>query len=177
MYDKITLDGRDIKLFNVRWLRSIIGVVNQDPTLFATTIAENIRFGKDDVSDDDVINATKAANAYNFIMELPKVSSEWLLNLIKRNFIHDLFFQKFETMVGEGGCQMSGGQKQRISIARALIRKPKILLLDQACAALDAESEAFILQQLHKVITVIAGSMKYITSEQMVNILQNECRI
>jgi len=125
----VTIDGHDLRTLNTNWWRSMIGVVEQEPSLFATTIAENIKFGRDSVSDDDVIKAAKAANAYDFIMQLP---------------------QKFDTQVGLSGGQMSGGQKQRIAIARALVRNPKILLLDQACSALDTESEAIVLSQLDK---------------------------
>uniref|UniRef100_F6WVU8 Uncharacterized protein n=1 Tax=Ciona intestinalis TaxID=7719 RepID=F6WVU8_CIOIN len=125
----VTLDGHDLRTLNTRWLRRMIGVVQQEPCLFDTSIAENIRFGKEGVSDDDIIKAAKAANAYNFIMDLP---------------------DKFQTQVGSGGGHMSGGQKQRIAIARALIRDPKILFLDQACSALDTESEAMVLSELDK---------------------------
>uniref|UniRef100_I3JQF0 ATP-binding cassette, sub-family B (MDR/TAP), member 11a n=1 Tax=Oreochromis niloticus TaxID=8128 RepID=I3JQF0_ORENI len=128
----VTLDGHDIRTLNIQWLRSLIGIVEQEPVLFATTIAENIRFGRPGVTMEDIIQAAKEANAYNFIMELP---------------------QKFETMVGEGGGQMSGGQKQRIAIARALIRNPKILLLDMATSALDNESEAVVQEALDNVRT------------------------
>lgn len=127
---KVTLDGHDIRSLNIQWLRSLIGVVEQEPVLFATTIAENIRYGQPDVSVEDIVHAAKEANAYNFIMALP---------------------QKFDTLVGEGGGQMSGGQKQRIAIARALIRNPKILLLDMATSALDNESEAVVQEALDKV--------------------------
>ncbi|XP_070831884.1 bile salt export pump [Chaetodon trifascialis] len=126
----VTLDGHDIRTLNIQWLRSLIGIVEQEPVLFATTIAENIRFGRPGVTMEDIIQATKEANAYNFIMDLP---------------------QKFDTLVGEGGGQMSGGQKQRIAIARALIRNPRILLLDMATSALDNESEAVVQEALDKV--------------------------
>ncbi|XP_061734955.1 bile salt export pump-like [Nerophis ophidion] len=126
----VTLDGHDIRSLNMKWLRSLIGIVEQEPVLFATTIAENIRFGKPGVTMEEIIQATKEANAYNFIMDLP---------------------QKFDTLVGEGGGQMSGGQKQRIAIARALVRNPKILLLDMATSALDNESEAVVQMALDKV--------------------------
>uniref|UniRef100_A0A7N8WJQ4 Bile salt export pump n=1 Tax=Mastacembelus armatus TaxID=205130 RepID=A0A7N8WJQ4_9TELE len=126
----VTLDGHDIRGLNIQWLRSLIGIVEQEPVLFATTIAENIRYGRQGVSMEDIITAAKEANAYNFIMELP---------------------QKFDTLVGEGGGQMSGGQKQRIAIARALVRNPRILLLDMATSALDNESEAVVQEALDKV--------------------------
>uniref|UniRef100_A0A669Q4V3 Bile salt export pump n=1 Tax=Phasianus colchicus TaxID=9054 RepID=A0A669Q4V3_PHACC len=125
----ITLDGHDIRSLNIQWLRSQIGVVEQEPVLFATTIAENIRYGRDDATMEDIIRAAKQANAYKFIMDLP---------------------QQFDTHVGEGGSQMSGGQKQRIAIARALVRNPKILLLDMATSALDNESEAIVQEALQK---------------------------
>ncbi|KAK0150911.1 Bile salt export pump [Merluccius polli] len=123
----VTLDGHDIRGLNIPWLRTLIGIVEQEPTLFATTIAENIRFGRPGVTMEDLIQATKEANAYDFIMGLP---------------------QKFDTLVGEGGGQMSGGQKQRIAIARALVRKPRILLLDMATSALDNQSEAVVQKAL-----------------------------
>ncbi|CAO2617614.1 ATP-dependent translocase ABCB1 [Lemmus lemmus] len=125
----VSIDGQDIRTINVRYLREIIGVVSQEPVLFATTIAENIRYGRENVSMDDIEKAVKEANAYDFIMKLP---------------------HKFDTLVGERGAQLSGGQKQRIAIARALVRNPKILLLDEATSALDTESEAVVQAALDK---------------------------
>ncbi|XP_048195903.1 phosphatidylcholine translocator ABCB4 isoform X4 [Perognathus longimembris pacificus] len=126
---RISIDGQDIRNFNVRYLREIIGVVSQEPVLFSTTIAENIRYGRGNVTMEEIKKAVKEANAYEFIMKLP---------------------QKFETLVGERGAQLSGGQKQRIAIARALVRNPKILLLDEATSALDTESEAEVQAALDK---------------------------
>ncbi|XP_034375052.1 phosphatidylcholine translocator ABCB4 isoform X1 [Arvicanthis niloticus] len=125
----ISIDGQDIRNFNVRCLREVIGVVSQEPVLFSTTIAENIRYGRGNVTMDEIKKAVKEANAYDFIMKLP---------------------QKFDTLVGDRGAQLSGGQKQRIAIARALVRNPKILLLDEATSALDTESEAEVQAALDK---------------------------
>ncbi|KAM4874401.1 ATP-dependent translocase ABCB1 isoform 2-T2 [Thomomys bottae] len=125
----VSIDGQDIRTLNVRYLREIIGVVSQEPVLFATTIAENIRYGRENVTMDEIEKAVKEANAYDFIMKLP---------------------HKFDTLVGERGAQLSGGQKQRIAIARALVRNPKILLLDEATSALDTESEAVVQAALDK---------------------------
>ncbi|XP_075067982.1 ATP-dependent translocase ABCB1 isoform X5 [Mixophyes fleayi] len=125
----ITIDGQDIRNLNIRYLREIIGVVSQEPVLFDTTIAENIRYGRENVTMEEIQQATKEANAYNFIMKLP---------------------DKYDTLVGERGAQLSGGQKQRIAIARALVRNPKILLLDEATSALDSESEAVVQAALDK---------------------------
>ncbi|XP_051812259.1 ATP-binding cassette, sub-family B (MDR/TAP), member 4 isoform X2 [Acanthochromis polyacanthus] len=126
----VYIDGHDIRSLNVRYLREMIGVVSQEPILFATTITENIRYGRPDVTQEEIEQAAKEANAYDFIMNLP---------------------DKFETLVGDRGTQMSGGQKQRIAIARALVRNPKILLLDEATSALDAESETVVQAALDKV--------------------------
>ena len=121
----VTVDGIDVRELNIGWWRNMIGVVEQEPSLFNTTIYENIKYGKPDATREEILEAAKAANAYNFIMDLP---------------------QNFETNVGERGSQLSGGQKQRVAVARALIRKPKILLFDQATSALDTESEAIVLK-------------------------------
>ncbi|KAF5907181.1 Multidrug resistance protein 1, partial [Clarias magur] len=126
----VSIDGHDVRTLNVRCLREMIGVVSQEPVLYVTTLAENIRYGREDVTQEEIEQATREANAYDFIMKLP---------------------DKFETLVGDRGTQMSGGQKQRIAIARALVRNPKILLLDEATSALDTESEAIVPSALDKV--------------------------
>ncbi len=140
----------------------MIGVVSQEPVLFATTITENIRYGRPDVTDEEIVKATKEANAYDFIMNLPDVRLYLvsLSSVFTKCSIHSIanietliVEQKFETLVGDRGTQMSGGQKQRIAIARALVRNPKILLLDEATSALDAESETIVQAALDKVRT------------------------
>ncbi|CAF0877399.1 unnamed protein product, partial [Didymodactylos carnosus] len=125
----VSIDGHSVSEYNLHWLRQHIGVVSQEPILFAATIKENIKYGKDNVTDSDIEDAAKKANAHDFIMTLP---------------------DRYETMVGERGAQLSGGQKQRIAIARALIRNPKILLLDEATSALDNESEKIVQDALDK---------------------------
>jgi ABC-type methionine transport system ATPase subunit len=127
----ITLDGVELATLNVSWLRQQLGLVSQEPVLFATSIIENIRYGKEGTTDDEIVNAAKAANAYNFISALPKT---------------------FDTLVGERGTQLSGGQKQRIAIARAIVRDPKVLLLDEATSALDSESEKIVQDALDTIM-------------------------
>uniref|UniRef100_A0A8C6YQ13 Phosphatidylcholine translocator ABCB4-like n=1 Tax=Nothoprocta perdicaria TaxID=30464 RepID=A0A8C6YQ13_NOTPE len=153
----VTIDGQDIRSLNVRYLREIIGVVNQEPVLFATTIAENIRYGRENVTMEEIKKATKEANAYDFIMKLPN---------------------KFETLVGERGAQLSGGQKQRIAIARALVRNPKILLLDEATSALDTESESVVQAALDKVrkgrtTLVIAHRLSTVRNADLIAAFEN----
>ncbi|CAF1013430.1 unnamed protein product [Adineta ricciae] len=125
----ILLDGVKVNDYNLQWLRQHIGVVSQEPILFQTTIRENILFGCQSATDEQIYEAAKMANAHNFIMSLP---------------------DKYETHVGERGVTLSGGQKQRIAIARALIRNPKILLLDEATSALDNESEKLVQEALDR---------------------------
>lgn len=125
------IDDNNIRDMNLSWLRSKIGVVGQEPALFAATIAENIRYGYQLATQDEIEKAAKKANAHNFIKALP---------------------HGYKTVIGERGAQLSGGQKQRIAIARALIRQPKILLLDEATSALDTTSEAEVQAALDSVI-------------------------
>ena len=127
----ILLDGTDLKDLNVSWLRDQIGLVSQEPVLFARSIKENIAYGLPGATDEQIIAVSKAANAHDFISKFP---------------------QGYDTHVGDKGAQLSGGQKQRIAIARILLKNPKILLLDEATSALDSESEYAVQQALDDVV-------------------------
>jgi ATP-binding cassette subfamily B (MDR/TAP) protein 1 len=130
----VTLDGVDIKDINVSHLRSMIGYVGQEPTLFATTIAGNIKYGKPDATQEEIEAAAQAANAHDFITSFP---------------------DGYDTQVGDKGAQLSGGQKQRIAIARVLVANPSILLLDEATSALDSESELVVQDALDNVVAKV----------------------
>ncbi|RUS85087.1 hypothetical protein EGW08_007139 [Elysia chlorotica] len=129
---RITLDGVDLRKLDPSWLRGqAIGFINQEPVLFATSVMENIRYGRPDATNDEVIEAARLANADSFIRGFPK---------------------GYATVLGERGVTVSGGQKQRIAIARALIKNPSILILDEATSALDLESERLVQEALDKVV-------------------------
>ncbi|TMW62693.1 hypothetical protein Poli38472_005311 [Pythium oligandrum] len=128
----VLLDGHNLKNLNVGWLREHIGLVGQEPILFADSIFANIAHGKPGSSEEEVIQAAKLANAFAFISSFP---------------------QGFRTEVGERGLQLSGGQKQRIAIARAILKNPPILLLDEATSALDTESERIVQASLDALVT------------------------
>nr|CAG8573010.1 5899_t:CDS:10 [Entrophospora candida] len=125
----IEVEKVDIKTWNLEYLRSNLALVGQEPILFDLTIGENIAYGKEGATQDEIENAAKGANIHDFIMSLP---------------------DKYDTKAGEKGTQLSGGQKQRVAIARALIRSPKLLLLDEATSALDSESEKIVQDALDK---------------------------
>uniref|UniRef100_A0A0D6R1U7 Uncharacterized protein n=1 Tax=Araucaria cunninghamii TaxID=56994 RepID=A0A0D6R1U7_ARACU len=135
---KVTIDGKDIRDFNLRYLRRHIGLVQQEPALFATTIRDNILYGStggdgggEGASQEEIVRAAEAANAHNFISALPN---------------------GYDTVVGERGAQLSGGQKQRVAIARAVLKNPRILLLDEATSALDSESEKIVQEALDRLM-------------------------
>ncbi|MDQ1139638.1 ABC transporter ATP-binding protein [Pedobacter agri] len=136
MYDvengKIGIDGENLKSLNLKNYRSQIGFVPQEVFLFSDTIKNNIAFGLDQVTDEEVHNAAKNASVYNNIIG---------------------FEEKFQTMLGERGITLSGGQKQRVSIARALIKSPKILIFDDCLSAVDTKTEEEILQNLGKIMS------------------------
>jgi subfamily B ATP-binding cassette protein MsbA len=128
---KILIDGNDIKNVKVTSLRKQIAVVPQEIALFRGTIKENIAYGKLDAKEEDIISAAELANAHAFIENLP---------------------QKYDTQVGERGMKLSGGERQRIAIARAILREPRILILDEATSSLDAETEALIREALERLM-------------------------
>ncbi|KAG2714335.1 hypothetical protein I3760_03G021800 [Carya illinoinensis] len=128
---KVMIDGRDIRRLNLKSLRLKVGLVQQEPALFAASIFENIAYGKDGATEADVIEAARAANVHGFVSGLP---------------------DGYKTPVGERGVQLSGGQKQRIAIARAVLKDPAILLLDEATNALDAESECVLQEALERLM-------------------------
>ncbi|KAK1600929.1 hypothetical protein QYE76_007980 [Lolium multiflorum] len=153
---EVALDGVDIRRLRLKWLRAQMGLVSQEPALFATSIMENILFGKEDATPEEVTAAAKAANAHNFISQLP---------------------QGYDTQVGERGVQMSGGQKQRIAIARAILKSPKILLLDEATSALDTESERVVQEALDlasvgRTTIVVAHRLSTIRNADMIAVMQ-----
>ncbi|MBQ2006701.1 MAG: ATP-binding cassette domain-containing protein, partial [Bacteroidales bacterium] len=128
----ITLDGVNIKDFRTKDLRSLIGNVNQDPILFNDTIFNNIAFGVEGATMEQVIAAAKIANAHDFIMEKE---------------------EGYDTNIGDRGVKLSGGQRQRLSIARAILKNPPILILDEATASLDTESERMVQDALDYLMT------------------------
>ncbi|MCO5550509.1 hypothetical protein L7F22_003996 [Adiantum nelumboides] len=153
---EILLDGHNIKPMQLDWLRSQMGLVSQEPALFATSIGENIMYGKTgSVSMDDVVKAAQVACANTFIDMLP---------------------ERYETQVGERGVQLSGGQKQRIAIARAMLKDPSILLLDEATSALDSDSEKSVQEALDRVIlgrttVVVAHRLSTIQNADIIAVL------
>ncbi|UJR24177.1 hypothetical protein I4U23_027143 [Adineta vaga] len=153
----IMIDNIQINEYNLKWLRQNIGVVSQEPVLFHGTIQENILFGQQSATDEDIQQAAKMANAHSFIMTLP---------------------DKYNTLVGEHGAALSGGQKQRIAIARALIRNPSILILDEATSALDNESEHIVQEALNRVTgdrttLVIAHRLSTIRNADKIIVIHN----
>ncbi|KAM9789382.1 mitochondrial potassium channel ATP-binding subunit [Neosynchiropus ocellatus] len=154
----VMLDGLDIRTLDLSWLRGdVIGFINQEPVLFGSSIMENIRFGRPEACDAEVIDAAKQANAHGFISSFP---------------------EGYNTVVGERGVTLSGGQKQRIAIARALVKNPAVLVLDEATSALDAESERVVQEALDRAtrgrtVLIIAHRLSTIQGADLICVLSN----
>jgi ABC-type multidrug transport system fused ATPase/permease subunit len=131
IHGRILIDGHDLRQVQIRSLRQHVAVVLQDTFLFNTTVRENLRYGKPDASEEEMIAAAKAAYAHEFIQQLP---------------------QGYDTEIGERGVKLSGGQKQRLALARAILADPRILILDEATSSVDAEAEYLIQQALDEVM-------------------------
>jgi ATP-binding cassette subfamily B (MDR/TAP) protein 1 len=152
----VKIDGRDIKTYNLRALRRHIGLVSQEPTLFAGTIRENIVYGTETATEAEIENAARSANAHDFISNLKDGYNTWC---------------------GERGVQLSGGQKQRIAIARAILKNPAILLLDEATSALDSQSEKVVQEALDRVMVgrtsiVVAHRLSTIQNCDQITVLE-----
>ncbi|KAJ3123038.1 ATP-binding cassette, sub-B (MDR TAP), member 8 [Nowakowskiella sp. JEL0407] len=154
----IKIDGVDIRKLDPTWLRSNIGYINQEPVLFATSIYENIRYGRPNATKEEVLDAARQANAADFIEKFPN---------------------GYETLVGERGVTLSGGQKQRIAIARAILKNPSILILDEATSALDTQSELLVQQALDKLMKgrttlVIAHRLSTIQNADLIVVMSGK---
>ncbi|XP_052165056.1 ABC transporter B family member 19-like [Oryza glaberrima] len=153
----ILIDGQNIKELDLKSLRRSIGSVSQEPSLFSGTIMDNLRIGKMDGTDEEIIEIAKSANVHSFVSKLPN---------------------QYSTEVGERGVQLSGGQKQRIAIARAMLKDPPILLLDEATSALDSESEKLVQEALDgamkgRTVILIAHRMSTIINSDKIVVVEN----
>ncbi|XAR66653.1 Xenobiotic-transporting ATPase [Bertholletia excelsa] len=154
---EVLIDDVNLKKFQLKWIREKMGLVSQEPILFTTTIRENIAYGKENATNEEIRTSIELANAAKFIDKLPK---------------------GLDTMVGEHGTQLSGGQKQRIAIARAILKNPKILLLDEATSALDAESERIVQDALTNIMSnrttvVVAHRLTTIRNADLIAVVQS----
>ena len=153
----VKIAGTDVRDFSLAYLRQNIGIVTQDTYLFNGTILENLLYAKPDATREEVENACKAANIYDFILSLPK---------------------KFDTVVGNRGLKLSGGEKQRVSIARVILKDPKILILDEATSSLDSVSESLIQSALSAVMAgrtslVIAHRLSTVIAADKIMVIEN----
>lgn len=154
---QVLIDGKDVRDITIESLRKQIGIVLQDNILFSDSVKSNILMGKPDATDEEVMEAAKAANAHDFIMELPG---------------------GYETKVGERGVKLSGGQKQRVAIARVFLKNPPILVLDEATSALDLESESLIQDSLERLASnrttiIVAHRLSTITHADNIFVIEN----
>ncbi|CAM8927452.1 unnamed protein product [Rhodiola kirilowii] len=152
---EVLIDGINLKEFQLKWIRQRIGLVSQEPVLFTASIRDNIAYGKDHATTEEIKAAAELANAAKFIDKLP---------------------QGLDTMVGEHGTQLSGGQKQRVAIARAILKNPRILLLDEATSALDAESERVVQEALDRIMVnrttvIVAHRLSTVRNADMIAVI------
>ena len=153
----IKIDGKDIKDLELKSLRSLMGIVTQETFLFDDTVKANISYGVENISDDEIEDASKAANAHEFIKKLP---------------------DGYNTIIGERGVSLSGGQKQRIAIARAIVKNPPILILDEATSSLDSESEKHVQSAIENLMSertvfVIAHRLSTVHNANKILVLEN----
>ena len=153
----IKIDGKDIKDLDLKSLRSLMGIVTQETFLFDDTVKANISYGVENISDDEIKDASKAANAHEFIKKLP---------------------DGYNTIIGERGVSLSGGQKQRIAIARAIVKNPPILILDEATSSLDSESEKHVQSAIENLMSertvfVIAHRLSTVHNANKILVLEN----
>ncbi|KAF8042949.1 hypothetical protein BT93_A1322 [Corymbia citriodora subsp. variegata] len=152
---EVLIDGINLKEFQLKWIRSKIGLVSQEPVLFTCSIKDNIAYGKEGATLEEIKAAAELANAAKFIDKLP---------------------QGLDTMVGDHGTQLSGGQKQRVAIARAILKDPRILLLDEATSALDAESERIVQEALDRIMgnrttVIVAHRLSTVRNANMIAVI------
>jgi ATP-binding cassette subfamily B (MDR/TAP) protein 1 len=186
---EVLIDGINLKEFQLKWIREKIGLVSQEPVLFASSIKDNIAYGKDGATTEEIKAAAELANAAKFIDKLPQVQifslhgytlRPWFIFVVRKivNLLWDyeIHFQGLDTMVGEHGTQLSGGQKQRIAIARATLKNPRVLLLDEATSALDAESERVVQEALDRIMVnrttvIVAHRLSTIRNADMIAVI------
>lgn len=154
---RVLIDGMDVNELDIAWLHRHMAIVSQEPVLFSMSIAENISYGMDGVTQEQIEAAANAANAHEFISKMP---------------------QGYNTQVGERGVQLSGGQKQRVAIARAMLVDPRILLLDEATSALDTESERLVQEALDRLMVgrtslVIAHRLSTVRHASRIFVIQD----
>ncbi|MBA0709380.1 hypothetical protein Golax_024416 [Gossypium laxum] len=184
---EVLIDGISLKEFQLRWIRGKIGLVSQEPVLFTSSIRDNIAYGKEGATTEEIRAAAELANASKFIDKLPQVLVSRPCGMITSITIYELsckltledlelHMQGLDTMVGEHGTQLSGGQKQRVAIARAILKDPRILLLDEATSALDAESERVVQEALDRIMgnrttVIVAHRLSTVRNADMIAVI------